>query len=1241
MNQKQLSKPIDPETTFLSGRTHATRTPTLPIRRIGVLFSLLFTLVLLAGAATQAASVRLTWSPNNEPTVAGYKVYQGGASGEYDTIVDVGMATEKVFTGLTKGATYHFSVTAYDAEGYESDRSDEVVFVATDAVAPKNRAPQSVHLTFSVPEDGSVAVTLQGSDPDNDPLQWRITRPPAHGALAGTPPSLVYSPAANYHGADSFQYTVSDGKAESGAATVSITVTPVNDAPTAAGASVTTLQDQPVGIALKGADVDGDPLTFSIVTPPTRGSLSGSAPQLVYTPAPGVSGTDSFTFRAHDGKAASSPATVSITITAAAPAPHAPDQVTPNQPTPQPNRAPVATAQSVVVTEDSSVYVPFGGTDPDGDPITFTVVQGPKNGRLTGAYPKLVYEPSPNYHGEDTVLFTATDGRATSAPATVTIKVLPINDPPVANNASLVTADNVDLPVTLSATDIDGDTLSYSIVQGPANGTLSGTAPNLVYRARAGFSGTDRIIFSVTDSMRSATGEVTISVTASRTNKAPTAQPASLTVAQDASASIVLKGSDPDGDSLTFKITSAPAHGALSGTAPNLTYKPASGYSGADAFSFTVSDGKLSSAPATVAITVTKAANRAPVAKAATVSLDEDSTVAIKLQATDPDGDKLTYSIVTPPVRGRLSGSAPNLTYTPNKDYHGTDSFAFKVSDGKLSSGVATVTINVAPVNDEPQPRTYTVKLKEDSSIAFNLEAHDPDATSLTWKITRQPEHGVLHANGRNLRYVPHKDFHGSDSLQFTVSDGIVTSAPQTMPIIVTPVNDAPVANAATVEIRNGKGSIVLAGTDVDGDALSFKVTRAPAHGTLTGTAPNLTYTAKKGYSGTDTLQFTVSDAEFTSAPATVTIKVSGSPKPLEPMTLVVAQGDAAVVTRVNPSAPMPELTVAPRHGVVEMDEAGAIRYRHLGADELTDTFTFVSSDEQEQVVNVRLFKVLGLRPSRASYELDVAVAADVEYVVEMSDASSVGGAEWKEMARFIADADGIATITDTLPAPAIGRLYRVVCRSTAGDLVSSLWGRRKVRLRSGASTVATPFEAALIARSQISQLGTDRMELEGTRWSEGQLQPRNGVATHMVRVVDSPNAAAIGKAWPILSHTDRVVVLATGGTNLASLLADGAIVEVTRLATIADMFGNGTSSSCLLAAGESITGSTAQGSSMVVGRLGAQGYFTFINGRYTAPLDGTTLGIEPGMAVTYVGFNRAALEYTASGRLPATATTW
>src|SRR5690606_34193895 len=126
-----------------------------------------------------------------------------------------------------------------------------------------------------------------------------------------------------------------------------------------------------------------------------------------------------------------------------------------------------------------------------------------------------------------------------------------------------------------------------------------------------------------------------------------------------------------------------------------------------------------------------------------------------------------------------------------------------------------------------------------------------------------------------------------------------------------------------------------------------------------------------------------------------------------------------------------------------------------------------------------------------------------------------------------------------------------------AGDLVSSLWGRRKVRLRSGASTVATPFEAALIARSQISQLGTDRMELEGTRWSEGQLQPRNGVATHMVRVVDSPNAAAIGKAWPILSHTDRVVVLATGGTNLASLLADGAIVEVTRLATIADMFGN------------------------------------------------------------------------------------
>jgi hypothetical protein len=180
---------------------------------------------------------------------------------------------------------------------------------------PPNDPPTANPQSVTTPEDTALGIVLTGSDPNLDPLTFSIVTGPAHGVLTGAPPNVIYTPATNYHGPDSFTFRAFDGALYSAPATISIDVTPVNDPPTADDQSVSTPQDTPVPIILTGSDVDGDPLDFSIATPPLHGGLSGTPPNVTYTPTAGYFGPDGFTFRVWDGTVFSDPATVSITVT--------------------------------------------------------------------------------------------------------------------------------------------------------------------------------------------------------------------------------------------------------------------------------------------------------------------------------------------------------------------------------------------------------------------------------------------------------------------------------------------------------------------------------------------------------------------------------------------------------------------------------------------------------------------------------------------------------------------------------------------------------------------------------------------------------------------------------------------------------------------------------------------------------------------------------------------------------------
>ncbi len=310
------------------------------------------------------------------------------------------------------------------------------------------------------------------------------------------------------------------------------------------------------------------------------------------------------------------------------------------------------------------------------------------------------YTPDANYHGPDSFTFTVYDGTLSSASAMVSITVTPVNDPPVAIAQSATVDEDGTVDITLTGSDIDGDSLSYAVAGTPAHGTLSRIGAVANYTPDANYHGPDSFTFTVYDGTLSSASAM-VSITVTPVNDPPVAIAQSATVDEDGTVDITLTGSDIDGDSLNYAVAGTPAHGSVGLAGAVATYTPDANYHGPDSFTFTVYDGTVSSASAMVSITVTPV-NDAPVAIAQSATVNEDGTVFITLTGSDIDGDSLNYAVAGTPAHGTLTRIGAVATYTPDANYHGSDSFTFTVYDGTVSSAAATVSITVTPVNDPP-----------------------------------------------------------------------------------------------------------------------------------------------------------------------------------------------------------------------------------------------------------------------------------------------------------------------------------------------------------------------------------------------------------------------------------------------------------------------------------------------------------------------------------------------------------
>jgi hypothetical protein len=183
-----------------------------------------------------------------------------------------------------------------------------------------------------------------------------------------------------------------------------------------------------------------------------------------------------------------------------------------------------------------------------------------------------------------------------------------------------------------------------------------------------------------------------------------------------------------------------------------------------------------------------------PTADAISTNVTEDASVNITLSGTDPEDDELTYQLVSLPANGTLTtnGALPNVTYTPNADFVGSDSFTYNVNDGTFDSAPATVSITVDPGNDDaPMADDLEESVIENGLVEITLSGSDPEGSNLTYAVVSGPSNGSLSAStGQVLTYTPTADYFGSDSFTYTVNDGTQDSAPATVSITVIEVAD-------------------------------------------------------------------------------------------------------------------------------------------------------------------------------------------------------------------------------------------------------------------------------------------------------------------------------------------------------------------------------------------------------------------------------------------------------------------
>ncbi|MAT96582.1 MAG: hypothetical protein CL608_05510 [Anaerolineaceae bacterium] len=281
-------------------------------------------------------------------------------------------------------------------------------------------------------------------------------------------------------------------------------------------------------------------------------------------------------------------------------------------------------------------------------------------------------------------------------------------------------------------------------------------------------------------------------------------------------------------------------------------------------------------------LTVTETGgNISPVANDDTATTDEDTAVTIDVLANDTDADQDTLAVdsITEPANGAVVNNGSDVTYTPDADFNGSDSFTYTIADGNGGTDTATVTVTVNAINDDPVANDDSTSINEGEAVTIDVLANDTDADedTLTVDSITQPGNGTVVNNGTDVTYTHDGSATTSDNFTYTVSDGNGGMDTATVSITIASGNSDPIAiddSVSTDEDTAVTIDVLANDTDADEDTLTVDSITQPTNGTVVNNGSDVTYSPDAGFTGSDSFTYTVSDGNGGSDTATVTVTV-------------------------------------------------------------------------------------------------------------------------------------------------------------------------------------------------------------------------------------------------------------------------------------------------------------------------------------------------------------------------------
>ncbi len=545
-------------------------------------------------------------------------------------------------------------------------------------------------------------------------------------------------------------------------------------------------------------------------------------------------------------------------------------------------------------------------TDPDGDPLVYSATGLPSGlaiDPITGVISGTI-DNSASAGGPYSVTVTVDDGNG-GLMSDSFVWTIGNPAPTAVDDTYSVNEDNpLAGSVAGNDSDPDLDPMTFNLLAGPSDGTLTWNSDGtFTYTPSGDFHGTDSFTYQIVD----ADGDVSTAVATiivAPVNDAPIANADFETTNEDnpVTIDVLSNDNDPDGDPLTVNVFSPPANGSVNVNPDgSIEYTPNADFNGTDTFEYEICDSDGVCATATVSIVVVPV-NDGPVALDDSFMTSEDIPVlgSVATNDMDPEGDALTFSLLTPPSSGSLTfHSDGTFVFVPDSNYNGTLSFDYEVIDSSGESDTATVTIQVNPVNDPPEANDDSESTSEDYSVIVNLLGNDTDPENDLLQVIEingevvSPGDSVELGSGARVTlntdgtavYDPNGQFEdlktghtAIDTFLYTISDGHGETASAEAVITISGANDAPIAedDYVTTTINTPVEFPVLTNdTDVEFDDLAVVLlNNPPGGGAVVNPNGTITFTPDPGFVGTVTLHYLIEDPEGASSDATMTIDV-------------------------------------------------------------------------------------------------------------------------------------------------------------------------------------------------------------------------------------------------------------------------------------------------------------------------------------------------------------------------------